>query len=131
MLHVTFYRDGQGRCSGLSARGHTSFAEHGEDIVCAAVSAVLQAAALGLAEHAGAELESRQAPGELELHLKAAERDRESVRAIVATAELAVAEIARRFPDHVRLRRSRSRVAGGRRPERVTKPASRRRAHDV
>jgi uncharacterized protein len=103
MLEVTFYRDKRDRLCGLRARGHTDFADHGKDIVCAAVSAVLQAAHLGLREHVRAVVTSRQEPGELELRLHDDQRDLESVRAILATAELAVEQIARRFPEHVRL----------------------------
>ncbi|MFY9666086.1 MAG: ribosomal-processing cysteine protease Prp [Candidatus Cybelea sp.] len=105
MLELTFYRDERDRLCGLRARGHADFADHGKDIVCAAVSAVLQAAHLGLREHARAEVMARQEPGELELRLHENQRDRESVRAILATAELAVEQIARRFPKHVRFTR--------------------------
>ncbi|HVN69174.1 MAG TPA: ribosomal-processing cysteine protease Prp [Candidatus Binatia bacterium] len=118
MLEVTFYRDGEDRLSGLFARGHADFGDHGEDIVCAAVSAILQAADLGLKEHARAALESRKSPGELELRWGAGERDREGVQAIAATAELAVEQIARRYPEHVRIKR-------------VREAADRRRADDV
>lgn len=68
---------------------------------------MLQAARLGLAEHAGVELEARQTPGALRLSWPEGRRELASVRAIVATAELAVGEIARRFPAHVRLRHRR------------------------
>jgi uncharacterized protein len=107
MVEVRFFRDGRGRLAGFSAQGHADFADAGEDIVCAAVSAVLQAAALGLAEHARATMETRREAGVLELSWGDAERDRESVAAIAATAELAVEQIAARFPKHVRLKRVR------------------------
>lgn len=110
MLEVTFYRDHRNQPSGLSASGHTDFAEHGEDIVCAAVSAILQAARLGLEVYSGAGLESRQEPGELWIGLGEKVRAREGVRAIVVTAELAIEQIARRYPEHVRLHHER---AGG------------------
>ena len=103
MLEVTFFRDGRGQFRALSARGHTDFAEHGEDIVCAAVSAILQAARLGLERYAAVALAATQSPGEMELGWSAADADLESVRAIVATAEMAIQEIARRYPEHVRL----------------------------
>jgi len=103
VLEVTFFRDKRGQFRALSARGHTDFAEHGEDIVCAAVSAILQAARLGLERHAAIALAATQSPGELELGWSAADADLESVRAIVATAEMAIQEIARRYPEHVRL----------------------------
>ena len=50
MLEVTFARNDRNRCCGISARGHADFAVHGKDVVCAAVSAILQAARLGLTE---------------------------------------------------------------------------------
>jgi uncharacterized protein len=102
MLQVTFYRDERDRICGLRARGHADFADHGKDIVCAAVSAILQAACLGLREHARAVVASRQEPGELELRVREDQRGLESVRAILATAELSVGQIAARFPKHVR-----------------------------
>ena len=104
MLEVTFFRDGRGRFRALSARGHTEFADRGEDIVCAAVSAILQAARLGLERYAGIAPAAAQGPGELELGWSEGDAELESVRAIVATAELAVEEIARRYPEHVRLK---------------------------
>jgi uncharacterized protein YsxB (DUF464 family) len=129
MLEVTFYRDDRDRVSGFLARGHAGYEEHGKDIVCAAVSAVLQAARLGLNSHAKAKVTARQVPGEMELTWTQDDGERESVRAIVATAELAVEQIARRFPKHVRLKRTRapgSTIAG-----RVRSLADRRRVHDV
>ena len=98
----------------LRARGHADFADHGKDIVCAAVSAVLQAAHLGLREYARAVVTSRQEPGELELRLREDQRDLESVRAILATAELAVEQIARRFPSTLRLTKRDRGSAGSR-----------------
>jgi uncharacterized protein len=132
MLDIIFHRDVHGRPSGFSARGHTDFAEHGEDIVCAAVSAILQAARLGLEAYARIELDVRQRPGELRLAVPEGSRNLESARAILATAELALEQIAARFPDHVLLKRRE--IAGRmthRRPGRVTSPADRKRGHDV
>jgi uncharacterized protein len=106
VLEVRFYRDERGRLAALSASGHADFAEYGEDIVCAAVSAVLQAARLGLSQFARSALRVRQKPGEFELSWPEEARDRESVVAIVSAAELAVEEIARRYPSHVGLVRT-------------------------
>ena len=107
MLEVTFYRDDRDQPAGLRALGHTDFAEYGEDIVCAAVSAILQAARVGLTEYAQLDVQARQAAGELELAWREEDRHLESLRAIAATAQLAVGEIARRYPDHVRVREER------------------------
>ncbi len=51
MTSVRLYRNQQGWL-GFRASGHTGYAEHGEDIVCAAVSALTQTAVLGLQETA-------------------------------------------------------------------------------
>jgi uncharacterized protein len=132
MLEVTFYRDDRGRYRGLVARGHADFSSRGTDIVCAAVSAILQAARLGLTEYARADVSVRQASGELELNWPQDQSDLESVRAIAATAELAIDRIARRFPKHIRLKRARIEPkVGGRVSERVTPLADRRRIHNV
>jgi hypothetical protein len=41
MLTVTFYRDPEGTPSGVQVSGHASYADKGEDIVCAAVSVLV------------------------------------------------------------------------------------------
>ncbi|HUZ49221.1 MAG TPA: ribosomal-processing cysteine protease Prp [Candidatus Dormibacteraeota bacterium] len=105
MLAVTFCRDSRNRLSSVFATGHAGFAEHGEDIVCAAVSAILQAARLGLEAHARVQLEASQSSGELRLVWPEAARDDAAVRAIVATAELSVEQIAAQYPTHVRFHR--------------------------
>ncbi len=108
MLEVVFYRDGSNRPSSIVARGHVDSAEHGKDIVCAAVSAILQAARLGLERHARVELEADQQPGTLRLRWPERVRDREDVRAIVETAALSVEQIAHQFPGHVTVRQERT-----------------------
>lgn len=41
MTEITFYRDHEGKPIGFSAKDHTGYAEEGQDIVCAAVSALV------------------------------------------------------------------------------------------
>ncbi|MBV8372938.1 MAG: ribosomal-processing cysteine protease Prp [Candidatus Eremiobacteraeota bacterium] len=101
MLEVVFHRDGRDRVSSVFARGHAEYAADADDLVCAAVSAVLQAARLGLEQCAGIALDAHQQSGDFRIRWPEAARDDERVRAIVGTAELAVAQIARQYPDHV------------------------------
>ena len=49
MTTVTVFRGPDGTLSGFDSRGHTGYADAGEDIVCAAVSALTQATVNGLA----------------------------------------------------------------------------------
>jgi len=70
--------------------------------VCAAVSAILQAARLGLEEHAHVEPAARQAKGTFRLHWPPQRRADPAVEAIVNTAKLAIERIAQEYPEHVR-----------------------------
>lgn len=48
MVRVTFWQGIGGRLAGLTVYGHAGFAPRGQDIICAAVSALAQTAVLGL-----------------------------------------------------------------------------------
>ncbi len=104
MLEVTFTRDSQERLSSVFANGHAGWADAGDDIVCAAVSAILQAARLGLEEYAKIPLDVDQHSGNLRMQWPQSERVREDVAAIVSTAELSVKQIAAQYPEHVQYR---------------------------
>lgn len=105
MLEVIVRRDGRQRLSSLFADGHTDWADEGTDLVCAAVSAILQAAWLGLSEVAHVPVDASKAKGRLALRWPEPARDDPAVAAIVGTAERAVEAIAKQFPANVRLRR--------------------------
>ncbi len=76
--------------------------DYGEDIVCAAVSALLQAVWVGLTDVAGVPVSGRRASGDMEIRWPESARDRDDVRAIVATAEISIEQIANQEPDAVR-----------------------------
>jgi uncharacterized protein len=103
VLDVVFTRDSRNRLSSVFAKGHADSADHGEDIVCAAVSAIVQAARLGLQAYAKIELDVHQESGDFSMRWPQERRDDEAVRAIVTTAELSIEQIARQYPEHVRL----------------------------
>lgn len=106
MLEVRFGRDREGRLASIDATGHAGWAEEGSDVVCAAVSALLQAAWLGLTDHAHVSVDATRTKGKLHLAWPAEVRDRADVTAIVSTAELAIGQIASQYGEHVRLHRS-------------------------
>jgi uncharacterized protein len=109
VLEVIFYRDSRERLSSVFASGHAEFADYGQDIVCAAVSAILQALRLGLETYAGIPLDANQEPGELHLRWPKNAREDAALRAIVTTAELSIERIAQQYPEQVRLRREHDR----------------------
>ncbi len=108
MLTVTFYEDSRHRLSSFVGLGHVEIAETSSDeysLVCAAVSAILQAARLGLEAVVTVPVEVRQERGDMQLRIPETRRDDEGVVAIVRTAELAVRQIASQYPQHVRYAR--------------------------
>jgi len=101
MVEVRFRRDSRNRLSSLVSTGHAGQADHGEDVVCAAVSALVQAAWAGLAEVAGIAVTGHRREGDVLMRWPEAERERADVSAIVATAELAIKQIASQ-PEYAR-----------------------------
>ena len=101
MIKVTFYRDSFNRLSSFIADGHADFAEFGDDIVCSAVSAVLQAARLGLEMYVRVQLDLEQRPGFIRITWPENRRNDVAINAIVETARMSVEQIARQFPENV------------------------------
>jgi uncharacterized protein YsxB (DUF464 family) len=104
MLNVVFRRDSRDRLSSVFASGHVEIAETSSDeysLVCAAVSAVLQAARLGLEAYVKIPLDVTQQRGELSMRWPQRSRDDERVLAILETARLSVDQIAAQYPQHV------------------------------
>jgi uncharacterized protein YsxB (DUF464 family) len=104
MVNVTFYEDGRKRLSSFAATGHVEIPPTSSDeysLVCAAVSAVLQAARAGLEEHVRVPVEVFAERGDMRVSWPEASRDDASLQAIVATARIAVEQIARQYPAHV------------------------------
>ncbi len=62
MIKVQFHIGKDGKIRGFQVKGHAGYADHGRDIVCAAVSALAQTAVLGLTKVAGltAKVDSRE-----------------------------------------------------------------------
>ncbi len=102
-IEVRIRKDGRNRLSSFLATGHAGWAESGADVVCAAVSTVLQAAWLGLSEVARVDIDASKENGRMTLAWPERSRDDAAVRAIVATAALSVERIAAQYPDHVRV----------------------------
>jgi len=86
---------------GFKVEGHADFAEHGQDIVCAGVSALTQGALLGLRDVLGDKVSFRRQPGYLEVNVDLDEADATAPRAILRTLELGLLSIARAYSGHV------------------------------
>ncbi|MEN6414495.1 MAG: ribosomal-processing cysteine protease Prp [Veillonellales bacterium] len=93
MVKIEIVRNLAGAITGFSVKGHTNTAPHGEDIVCAGVSALTQTAVLGLQEHLGRSCRLDIASGRLCLELCDAPDG--LTGAILETMVLGLAEIAK------------------------------------
>lgn len=104
MIRAVFYRDRQGAITRFEIAGHAGFAEKGEDIVCAAVSALGQAAILGLEEVLDLvpEVEVDE-DGRLHCRLpgNVPEDRRAQAQAILETARVGIEAIASDYGDYV------------------------------
>lgn len=101
MIKIELYRDASKALTGFCVKGHANTAPHGEDIVCAAVSALTQTAVLGLGQHLARRVAFSVKSGLLECHLEDAP-DACSA-AILETMLLGLYEIAKINPNSVRI----------------------------
>ena len=87
----------------LTVSGHAEFANVGNDIVCAAVSALVQTAAYGIAAHCGARADVRDTrDGDYVLDVPGGGGSR--TQAVLETTLSGLRAIARSHPGHVRVR---------------------------
>ncbi len=110
MVEVVVRRDERGRLSSIFATGHAGWSSLGPtageyDLVCSAVSAILQAAWLGLSDVAHVAVAAEKGDGRLSLRWPEPARDEPSVAAIAGTAERAIEALSAQFPSHVSLAR--------------------------
>ncbi|HEY8418256.1 MAG TPA: ribosomal-processing cysteine protease Prp [Limnochordales bacterium] len=112
MITVEVFRGTDGHICGFRARGHAGYGEYGEDIVCAAVSAITQTAVLGLLQHLQLPVRLKQAQGYLECLLGDDDRGRSpAAQSVLETMVLGLNEIQRQYPDRVRVRRAAAHAA--------------------
>ena len=107
MIRIEIYYENGGKISGFRASGHSGTAEKGHDIVCAGVSALSQAALLGIGRHLHREMDYDVDPsGDLRMKLSGEPDD--LTQAIFATMRLGFVEIAKSYPNAVSLKESRT-----------------------
>ena len=94
MTHVRLMRTAGGSWRGFAGDGHTGFAEEGEDIVCAAVSVLLQTAYLGITRVAGVTVHYHTAKGRLFCQWQALQEPEQSrVQLLMDTLQEGLQEI--------------------------------------
>ena len=92
-----------GRITGFSVSGHSGYAEAGQDIVCAAVSAVVSMAEATINDVCGAKAKIRvkEEDARVTLTLPASCDEEESVQAVLAGLLLYLCNLRDEYPDYI------------------------------
>ena len=92
-----------GRITGFSVSGHSGYAEAGQDIVCAAISAIVTMAETTINDVCGAKAKVRvkEEDARVTLTLPAVCDEEESVQAVLAGMLLALCNMRDDYPDYI------------------------------
>lgn len=101
MIKIEIFRNATESIEEFQVNGHADAGAYGEDVVCAAVSALTQTALLGLGKYLGRELDYRVASADLHMRLKTLPDA--STNAILETMLLGLREIATINPKSVQI----------------------------
>ena len=102
MTRCEFTRQAE-RITGFSVSGHSGYAEHGSDIVCAAVSAVVTMAEATINDVCGgkAKVRVKEQDARITLTLPASCDEEESVQAVLAGMMLTLCSMRDDYPDYI------------------------------
>lgn len=105
MVKIKITRSSSNEIRSICASGHAGFAEHGSDIVCSAVSVLMQTAALGL-ERLGAEAGFYSvSDGRMKIFMPVLEsvQDRDKASFLMETVSEAFFEIEKSYRGFIRV----------------------------
>ncbi len=102
MTRCEFFTEGD-RITGFSVSGHSGYAEQGQDIVCAAISAIVTMAEATINDVCGAKAKVRvkQEDARITLTLPTSCDEEESVQAVLAGMLLTLAGLRDDYPDYI------------------------------
>ena len=91
------------RITGFSVSGHSGYAEAGQDIICAAISAVVTMAEATINDVCGAKAKVRvkEEDARVTLTLPASCDEEESIQAVLAGMLLYLCSLRDEYPDHI------------------------------
>ena len=102
MTRCEFFTENE-RITGFSVSGHSGYAEAGQDIVCAAISAVVTMAEATINEVCGAKAKVRvkEEDARITLTLPASCDEEETVQAVLAGMMLTLCSMRDDYPDYI------------------------------
>lgn len=106
MIEAVITRNSGGQVVGIKVSGHSGYATSGSDIVCAAVSAIVQTAILGLRNVQGVDVRDRTGDGELECRIGRTTGREALCRtdAITSTMVLGLKDIEQSYGEYLKVR---------------------------
>lgn len=106
MTSATFIVNHEGKYIGFKIEGHSGYAPIGEDIVCAGISTIGQAAIIGIEEIAKVKCISSIVPETAKLSLVVMDRALDKLdkaELMIKTAKVIIENIHEQYPDHVQI----------------------------
>ena len=102
MTKCEFFTEGE-RITGFSVSGHSGYAEAGQDIVCAAISAVVTMAEATINDVCGAKAKVRvkDEDARITLTLPASCDEEETVQAVLAGMMVTLCNLRDDYPDYI------------------------------
>ena len=102
MTKCEFFTEGD-RITGFTVSGHSGYAEQGQDIVCAAISAVVTMAEATINDVCGAKAKVRvkEDDARVTLTLPASCDEEESIQAVLAGMMLTLCSLRDDYPDYI------------------------------
>ena len=101
MIKIKIVRNSDQNIVEFGVTGHANMGPHGQDIVCAGVSALTQTAVLGLDRHLGTKIHLNIASGNLKMSLL--DNPDPLTNAVLETMLIGLTEIAESNPQSVRI----------------------------
>jgi len=103
MVGVRFFRGPDGLIDGFVLDGHTECAPHGEDVVCAGVSALAQSILLGLVEVVKADVDFCKNEGFLECKVLK-HSDQREIQVLLNTFYLSMKRMEEDYPKFIKVK---------------------------
>ena len=102
MTKCEFFTEGD-RITGFTVSGHSGYAENGQDIVCAAISAVVTMAEATINDVCGAKAKVRvkEEDARITLTLPASCDEEETVQAVLAGMMVTLCSLRDDYPDYI------------------------------
>ncbi len=106
MVRVDLYKDDNGMIKSFRVEGHTGYADRGQDIICAGISAITQTAVIGLMNYLGRKPVYEKDDGLLACKLPPDLSGDDVLKAqtILGTMEMGLKEIELQYRDFIQIR---------------------------